>query len=112
MDHHKISIEIGDKRRTTEWPLTVDRRDAIGVITPKGWVLSVSRDRNKGSRVMITPKGRIAFAESDINLETDLVEEMQFLMGTLIARYVRDAVLGDPEAEVVVDVFGAMFSAM
>lgn len=112
MDMLKIAVEIGKVRREAKWLLTVDRRDAIGVVTPKGWVLSVSRDRDRGARVMITPKGRIAFAESDITLETDFVEEMQFLMGTLIARYVRDVVLGNPEAKVVADVFGASFSAM
>jgi len=111
MDTLKFAIEIGNQRRETEWLLTVDRHDAIGVVTPKGWVLSVSQNRDTISRVMITPKAAIAFVESGIESETGLTEEMYYHMGTLIARYVKDFVLGDSEAEVVVEAFGGFFTA-
>ena len=111
MDNLKITIEIGDKRCTTEWLLSVGRHDSIGVVTPKGWTLSVSQNGNTISRVMITPKAEIAFVETGIESETGLTEEMYYHMGTLIARYVRDVVLGDPEADVVIEAFGGFFTA-
>lgn len=111
MDTLKIAVEIGDERRETKWLLTVDRHDAIGVVTPKGWTLSVSQNGDTISRVMITPKAEIAFVETGIESETGLAEEMYYHMGTLIARYVRDVALGDPEADVVIDAFGGFFTA-
>lgn len=111
MDTLKIAVEIGNERRETKWLLTVDRHDAIGVVTPKGWTLSVSQNGNTISRVMITSKGRVAFVETGIESETGLTEEMHYHMGTLIARYVRDAVQGDPETDVVIEAFGGFFTA-
>ena len=113
MEYLSVEVQIGKgERRSGQWPLTVDTADAVGVRTPKGYTLSVTRNKTDVARVIISPSGEIVFVETGILEVGTFTEDLWWLMGCTIARYVRDFVLGDPEAEVVVTAFGGDFTAM